>query len=201
MSFVRSRNQVRDVLPAIQLPSDCIQHTPFMGAIPLHELAPHRGVDLVPHSLKPAPRGEHFIPGVLVFERHIELENLLQQLRWNVLRPLLPNIEPFLLQNVESPRYGVTQHPVRIVEYGRDLQCVRLFLRALTRKKIRMELAAQRIELFFEVFEIDFELPGHPEGFKIIRHAPYAVKEVPQPQLFFAFGFSKTNPDCISDSL
>ena len=44
---------------------------------------------------------------------------------------------------------------------------------------------------------------ANPEKFVIVlrqrcgRH--YAENDVPQPQLFFACGFSKTKPDCISD--
>ena len=50
-----------------------------------------------------------------------------------------------------------------------------------------------------KIRRIEDKIPRQTEKLKIFpRHAE---KEVPQPQLFFAFGFSKTKPDCISDSL
>jgi len=62
-----------------------------------------------------------------------------------------------------------------------------------------MEFAAQRVETLFQVRWFDGKIPRQPEKFEILpRHAE---NEVPQPQLFFAFGFSNTKPDCISDSL
>ena len=63
-----------------------------------------------------------------------------------------------------------------------------------------MILAAQREESLFEILQINRQHRLKAEELEIFpRHQ--AEKELPQPQLFFAFGFSNTKPDCISDSL
>ena len=64
-----------------------------------------------------------------------------------------------------------------------------------------MPLAAERVKTLFEIYRIDCKLVIDFEEFVKISWKTHAENDVPQPQLFFAFGFSKTNPDCISDSL
>src|SRR6202043_2035896 len=60
-----------------------------------------------------------------------------------------------------------------------------------------MPLATALVEVLFEFFRIERELRREPQR---IVELHQAEKEVPQPQLFLAFGFSKTKPDWISES-
>ena len=89
-----------------------------------------------------------------------------------------------------------------------------------------MQLTAQSVKPLLQITRIERQLLRNPEELKVIAcgrlegiavrakthgfrraafpagHAkPYAENEVPQPQFFFAFGFSKTKPDCMRDSL
>ena len=59
-----------------------------------------------------------------------------------------------------------------------------------------MPLAAERVEALFEIFQIEREMVRDLE--EVVDN--YAVKDVPQPQLFLALGLWNTNPDCISVS-
>ena len=64
-----------------------------------------------------------------------------------------------------------------------------------------MMFAAESVETLFQVLEIDREISGQIEELEIVSsHYSQAENEVPHPQFFFAFGLSKTKPDCISDS-
>ncbi len=135
-------------------------------------------------------RFQHF------FQRHVELEDFFEQFGRNIFRALFADIETFLLQQVLGARDRVAQRAVGVVED----RCRFFSLSPLGRvaAKVGMQLAAQRVEAVFEIFRIERKFPLYAEHLEIVAHAE---KDVPQPQLFFAFGFSNTKPDCMSDSL
>ena len=62
-----------------------------------------------------------------------------------------------------------------------------------------MILAAQCVEALLQIRRVEGKTPRETEKLEILPG--HAENEVPQPQFFFAFGFSNTKPDCISDSL
>ena len=69
--------------------------------------------------------------------------------------------------------------------------------------QIRMLLAAQSVKALLQILrDRSPDCAADPKNLEVVRRiVSYAENDVPQPQFFFAFGFSNTKPDCISDSL
>ena len=67
----------------------------------------------------------------------------------------------------------------------------------LPHETIGMQLAAQLIETLLQVIQREIQTPRETKNLVKIAHAE---KDVPQPQLFFAFGLSNSKPECMSES-
>ncbi len=185
-------------------------------------------IRLPPQSSEPVEgSGQRGARRGVPLERHFDFEDLFEQLRRNPFGAVVGGLDAFLLQDVLGAGDRVAQGPEGVVQNGRGVQGEAFLVGGATREMIGMHQAAQAVVAPLKVGQIDAEpavqfeeavvvlrgglervaetaeqrvvrfLAASPASFGVHQ----AEKEVPQPQLFLALGFSKTNPDCMSDSL
>ena len=76
-----------------------------------------------------------------------------------------------------------------------------LFVGSCPAETVRMPLPAALVEALLEIVRIERRASAQARALrKTSSRAHHAENDVPQPQLFLAFGFSNTKPDCISES-
>ena len=194
---MRLRDQIRNVFAPIQEASNGGERIAAARRVPLREGFVHFDIELPLHAFEALAQGPDLF-GVGFLEGHIELKNFFQQLGRNIFCALFSDVEAFQLQQILGAGDRIAQSAVGVVENGsRFLRLVTLRL-GLARMQIGVKLTAQCVEAGLQIFGIEREFPLYAERLEIAAHAE---KDVPQPQLFFAFGFSNTKPDCMSDSL
>ena len=115
--------------------------------------------------------------------------------------------QALLLQHILGARDRIAQRAVGVVENGRRIQRAAARSAALAAEAVRVPLAAELVEALLQIVRDSssaraFRLRA-PSSIRRYSHPAVAVtaeNDVPQPQLFLAFGLSKTKPDCISES-
>lgn len=90
------------------------------------------------------------------------------------------------------PLDGILQSPIGVIQGRRSVQRPLALGLGLLHEPIRMKLAAQLIKPLLQLIERKIEPARDPEKLVIVRHAE---NDVPQPQLFFAFGLSNSKPE------
>ena len=143
-----------------EYPANLRQSIPVASTVVFRKLRLQLSVNPVAHrdELIPRlfqPRTRRFIPAAQFLKRHVQLEHFFQQFRRNVLRPLLPDIESILFEQILGPRQRIAQRAIRVVQDRRRIQRHLLLLRALEREPIRMILPAERIEPPFQIFQVE----------------------------------------------
>ena len=103
----------------------------------------------------------------------------------------------FLLQKIFGARDGIAQRTKGVVQHRSHFKRLLLLVCTSPAETVRMPLAAALVKVLLEFFRIERELRLEPQR---IVELHQAEKDVPQPQLFLAFGFSNTKPDWISES-
>ena len=160
-------------------------------------------------------------------QRHVQLKDLFEQLRWHVLGLALSDFESFFLEHVLGAQDRVAERPVSVVQQSGGFERISLLVGRTAEKPVRVNLAAKVVKSLLELVRIkaqpafeahEPEVVGNgglkaaavtaKEGlfrsvatFPAVVVAHQAEKEVPQPQLFVAFGLSNTKPEWMRDSL
>jgi len=206
-TFARKRpfyfeNKILDVAAAIQNPADCLQYCPVGRLIVPPELVVKIAINLRQQREKtfallfePGPRG--FIALAQLLQHHVQLEYFFEQLRRNIFRPLLADIETFQLQQVLGTLHRVAKYAPGIVYLCGGVECIALFLRWATGVSVRMKLPAQLIEFALQCAFIDVQPARDTEQLKVIgrQGVRHVENDVPQPQLLVACGLSNANPE------
>src|SRR5438876_1141804 len=156
--------QIPNVLPPIQNPPDLIEYRPIRIPIVRGELREQFPIHFLQHGAEFPPRRLELRPRSLnFFERHIQLEHLFQQLRGNVARFLLADIESALFQQIFRARNRLLQGPVSIVESRGGVFGSAALILAGAREPVRMPLLAERIETRLQFLAIQSQLMWESE--------------------------------------
>ena len=110
----------------------------------------------------------------------------------NIFGSLLADIEAFQLEQILRALDGILQRPVGIVQRRRHVQRLLPLGFRLSHETIGMQFAAQPVKARLQIVEREIQTPRKTEDLVKVAHAE---KDVPQPQLFFAFGLSNSKPE------
>src|SRR5579863_1608731 len=116
---IRLHYEIRYVFPPVQQSAYRRERFAIAIRVPLPELLLQFGINFAAHSLKLRPEGLERLSLSRVLDRHVEFEDLLEQLRRNILCCLVSDIEAFKFQQILSPLDGIAESPVGVIQKGR----------------------------------------------------------------------------------
>src|SRR5580704_6948376 len=101
-------DQVRYVFPSIQQASHGSERFTMVGCIPISERLLQFGVEFHPHAFEALTRTFQLIH-IGLLDCHVQLENFFEELRRNVFRGLLADVEALKFEQVLRSCNGVAQ--------------------------------------------------------------------------------------------
>src|SRR5712691_7732889 len=185
--------QVRDVAAAVQDRANLIEHRRLARRVILLEQTRERTIDFRSHCRETLLRFHQLRPGRIIaatqlLQSHVQLEHFLEQLR----RSVLGQLHAVLFQIILGASHWIAKRAKGVVQHRRHIQGSLLLLPGAAAEAVGVPLTAAFVKPPFQVFGIE---PEPRRKAQRLVEVHQAEKDVPQPQLFLACGFSKTKPE------